>query len=106
MRRPRRRSIGDGGNWIKIIGGDALSRMGAGLDFLHLLVHLYAAVTAAYRGDAKAVPKRSYGFAPPISARTIGRSGSTNNALVAGPPAGIAKSSPHKQSCTPRDFLP
>jgi len=86
MRRPRRRSIGDGGNWIKIIGGDALSRMGAGLDFLHLLVHLYAAVTAAYR--------------------TIGRSGSTNNALVAGPPAGIAKSSPHKQSCTPRDFLP
>ncbi len=41
----------------------------------------------------------SYGLVGARSSMS-GRSGSTNNALVAGPPAGIAKSSPHKQSCT------
>jgi len=49
--------VGDGGNWIgplvEMHFPGWVSATG-GLDFLHLLVHLYAAATAAYRGHAKA----------------------------------------------------
>jgi hypothetical protein len=46
----RRAIIGDGGNWIAPLGQRHFPGWVQVLDFLHLLVHLYAAATAAY-GD-------------------------------------------------------
>ena len=46
--------VGDGGNWIGPLAEMHFPGWVQVLDFLHLLVHLYAAATAAYRGDAKA----------------------------------------------------
>jgi len=45
--------VGDGGNWIEPLGQMHFPEWEQILDFLHLLVHLYAAATAAYRGRAK-----------------------------------------------------
>ncbi|MBU0616703.1 MAG: hypothetical protein KKI02_03200 [Planctomycetes bacterium] len=45
--------IGDGGNWIEPLGQMHFPGWVQILDFLHLLVHLYAAATAAYRGQGK-----------------------------------------------------
>jgi len=45
--------VGDGGNWIEPLGQMHFPGWVQVLDFLHLLVHLYAAATAAYRGQAK-----------------------------------------------------
>lgn len=45
--------VGDGGNWIEPLGQMHFPEWEQILDFLHLLVHLYAAATAAYRGQAK-----------------------------------------------------
>ena len=41
--------VGDGGNWIEPLGQMHFPGWVQILDFLHLLVHLYAAATAAYR---------------------------------------------------------
>ena len=46
--------VGDGGNWIGPLADMHFPGWAQVLDFLHLLVHLYAAATAAYRQDAKA----------------------------------------------------
>lgn len=46
--------IGDGGNWIGPLADLHFPGWTQVLDFLHLLVHLYAAATAAYAEDAKA----------------------------------------------------
>lgn len=46
--------VGDGGNWIGPLADLHFPGFVQILDFLHLLVHLYAAATAAYRGKAKA----------------------------------------------------
>lgn len=46
--------VGDGGNWIGPLADLHFPGFVQVLDFLHLLVHLYAAATAAYRGKAKA----------------------------------------------------
>lgn len=46
--------VGDGGNWIGPLADLHFPGFVQVLDFLHLLVHLYAAATAAYRGNAKA----------------------------------------------------
>jgi len=46
---PRRAVVGDGGNWIEPLGQMHFPGWEQILDFLHLLVHLYAAATAAYR---------------------------------------------------------
>ena len=46
--------VGDGGNWIGPLADMHFPGWAQVLDFLHLLVHLYAAATAAYRRDAKA----------------------------------------------------
>lgn len=43
--------LGDGGNWIEPLGQMHFPEWVQVLDFLHLLVHLYAAATAAYRGQ-------------------------------------------------------
>ena len=48
---PHRAIVGDGGNWIEPLGQMHLPGWVQILDFLHLLVHLYAAATAAYRGQ-------------------------------------------------------
>ena len=45
--------VGDGGNWIEPLGQMHFPGWVQVLDFLHLLVHLYAAATAAYRGQGK-----------------------------------------------------
>ena len=45
--------LGDGGNWIEPLGQMHFPGWEQILDFLHLLVHLYAAATAAHRGQAK-----------------------------------------------------
>jgi hypothetical protein len=50
---PHRALVGDGGNWIEPLGQMHFPEWEQVLDFLHLLVHLYAAATAAYRGQAK-----------------------------------------------------
>lgn len=44
----RRAIVGDGGNWIVPLGQRHFPGWVQVLDFLHLLVHLYAAATAAY----------------------------------------------------------
>jgi len=46
--------VGDGGNWIGPLADMHFPGWVQVLDFLHLLVHLYAAATAAYDEDAKA----------------------------------------------------
>ena len=46
--------LGDGGNWIGPLADMHFPGWTQVLDFLHLLVHLYAAATAAYAEDAKA----------------------------------------------------
>jgi hypothetical protein len=46
---PRRAVVGDGGNWIGPLGQLHFPGWEQILDFLHLLVHLYAAAMAAYR---------------------------------------------------------
>ena len=43
--------VGDGGNWIGPLADFHFPGWVQVLDFLHLLVHLYAAATAAYRKD-------------------------------------------------------
>jgi len=43
--------VGDGGNWIEPLGQRHFPGWVQVLDFLHLLVHLYAAATAAYRNQ-------------------------------------------------------
>ena len=45
--------LGDGGNWIEPLGQMHFPGWVQILDFLHLLVHLYAAATAAFRGDGR-----------------------------------------------------
>jgi len=45
--------VGDGGNWIEPLGELHFDGWVQVLDFLHLLVHLYAAATAAFRGQGK-----------------------------------------------------
>lgn len=50
----RRAVLGDGGNWISPLADLHFPEWPQILDFLHLLVHLYAAATAAYRGQARA----------------------------------------------------
>jgi hypothetical protein len=50
---PHRAIVGDGGNWIDPLGQMHFPGWVQVLDFLHLLVHLYAAATAAYRGQSK-----------------------------------------------------
>ena len=62
---PAKAVVGDGGNWIGPLAEMHFPGWVQVLDFLHLLVHLFAAATAAYRGDAKTAPKRSYRFVPP-----------------------------------------
>jgi hypothetical protein len=48
-----RAMVGDGGNWIEPMGELHFVGWVQVLDFLHLLVHLYAAATAAFRGQGK-----------------------------------------------------
>ncbi len=50
---PRKTIVGDGGNWIGPLAEMHFPGWVQVLDFLHLLVHLYAAATAAYRGKPK-----------------------------------------------------
>ena len=50
---PRRALVGDGGNWIEPLGQMHFPGWVQVLDFLHLLVHLYAAATAAHRREGK-----------------------------------------------------
>ena len=45
--------VGDGGNWIEPLGQMHFPGWVQILDFLHLLAHLYAAASAAYRGQGK-----------------------------------------------------
>lgn len=45
--------VGDGGNWIGPLADLHFPGWVQVLDFLHLLAHLYAAATAAYRGQAQ-----------------------------------------------------
>lgn len=45
--------VGDGGNWIGPLADLHFPGWVQVLDFLHLLVHLYAAAISAYRGQAK-----------------------------------------------------
>jgi hypothetical protein len=45
--------VGDGGNWIGPLADLHFPGWVQVLDFLHLLVHLYGAATAAYREDGK-----------------------------------------------------
>lgn len=49
----RKAVVGDGGNWISPLGDLHFDGWVQVLDFLHLLVHLYAAATAAYRQSAR-----------------------------------------------------
>ncbi len=50
----RKAVVGDGGNWITPLAEMHFPGWVQVLDFLHLLVHLYAAATLCYRGQAKA----------------------------------------------------
>ncbi len=50
----KKADLGDGGNWIGPLADLHFPGWTQVLDFLHLLVHLYAAATAAYAEDAKA----------------------------------------------------
>jgi hypothetical protein len=50
----KRAIVGDGGNWIDPLGQMHFPDWIAILDFLHLLVHLFAAARLAYAADAKA----------------------------------------------------
>lgn len=52
----RRAIVGDGGNWIGPLGSTHFPRWCQVLDFLHLLVHLYAAAQAVWSRD----PKRAW----------------------------------------------
>lgn len=49
----KRAIVGDGGNWISPLAELHFPEWVQVLDFLHLLVHLYAAATAGHRGQAK-----------------------------------------------------
>ena len=49
----KRAIVGDGGNWIGPLAELHFPGWVQVLDFLHLLVHLYAAATAAYRSQAR-----------------------------------------------------
>jgi hypothetical protein len=49
----RRAIVGDGGNWIAPLGEEHFDGFQQVLDFVHLLVHLYAAATAAYSAEGK-----------------------------------------------------
>lgn len=49
----RKAVLGDGGNWIGPLAELHFPGWVQVLDFLHLLVHLYAAAGAAYRGQAR-----------------------------------------------------
>jgi len=53
----KRAVIGDGGNWIEPLGQMHFPGWLQILDFLHLLVHLFAAARLAYAGNAKAAWK-------------------------------------------------
>jgi len=50
----QRAVVGDGGNWIEPLGQLHFAGWLQILDFLHLLVHLFAAARLAYAGNAKA----------------------------------------------------
>ena len=54
----RRAVVGDGGNWIEPLGQMHFPGWQQVLDFLHLLVHLYAAAMAAYRDQG---PRGTFG---------------------------------------------
>lgn len=49
----RRAIVGDGGNWIAPLGDEHFDGFQQVLDFVHLLVHLYAAATAAFAGQGQ-----------------------------------------------------
>jgi len=51
---PKRAVVGDGGNWVEPLGQLHFAGWEQVLDFLHLLVHLFAAARLAYAGDAAA----------------------------------------------------
>jgi hypothetical protein len=53
----KRAVVGDGGNWIEPLGQMHFAGWEQILDFLHLLVHLFAAARLAYGKDAKAAWK-------------------------------------------------
>lgn len=50
--------VGDGGNWIGPLGQACFPEWRQILDIVHLVVHLFAAATAAFGG----APKRAWGF--------------------------------------------
>jgi hypothetical protein len=54
---PKRAVVGDGGNWIEPLGQMHFAGWLQVLDFLHLLVHLFAAARLAYGKDVKAAWK-------------------------------------------------
>ena len=54
---PKRAIVGDGGNWIEPLGQLHFPGWIQILDFLHLLVHLFAAARLAFVGDPKAAWK-------------------------------------------------
>jgi hypothetical protein len=54
---PKRAVVGDGGNWIEPLGQMHFAGWLQILDFLHLLVHLFAAARLAYGKDAPAAWK-------------------------------------------------
>ena len=54
---PKRAVVGDGGNWIDPLGQMHFPGWIQILDFLHLLVHLFAAARLAYTRDARAAWK-------------------------------------------------
>src|SRR3954471_24579751 len=51
---PKRAVVGDGGNWVEPLGQMHFAGWEQVLDFLHLLVHLFAAARLAHARDAKA----------------------------------------------------
>src|SRR3954471_4871492 len=51
---PKRAVVGDGGNWVEPLGQMHFAGWEQVLDFLHLLVHLFAAARLAPARDAKA----------------------------------------------------
>ena len=51
---PKRAVVGDGGNWIEPLGQMHFDGWLQVLDFLHLLVHLFAAARLAFASDGKA----------------------------------------------------
>jgi len=54
---PKRAVVGDGGNWIEPLGQMHFAGWEQILDFLHLLVHLFAAARLGYANDGKAAWK-------------------------------------------------